>query len=112
MKSLKEIAYYTECDLYAVTETKLKQNEKIVVKGYKWVGKIREERDRGEVGILTKDTSINGIAIEPITAKNIEILLLKLNLNNSENLTMMIYYGKQESRTNKEEAIAEAEFKT
>ena len=65
MKSLKEIAYYAECDLYVVTETKLKQNEKIVVKVYKWVGKIREERDGGGVGILIKDTSINSIAIEP-----------------------------------------------
>ena len=45
--------------------------------------------------------------IEPITAKNIELLLLKLNLNNSEYLIIMIYYGKQESRTNKEEAVAE-----
>ena len=107
MKSLKELVYSTECDLYAVTETNLKQNENIVVKGYKWVGKIRQERDGGGVGILIKGTLINGITIEPITAKNIELLLLKLNLNNSEYLIIMIYYGKQESRTNKEEAVAE-----
>ena len=62
MKSLKEIVYPTECDLYAVTETNLKQNENIVVKGYKWVGKIRQERDGGGVGILIKDTLINGIS--------------------------------------------------
>ena len=36
--------------------TNLKQNENIVVKGYKWVGKIRQERDGGGVGILIKDT--------------------------------------------------------
>ena len=77
------------------------------MKGYKWVGKIRQERDGGGVGILMKDTLINGITIEPITAKNIELLLLKLNLNNSEYLIIMMYYGKQESRTNKEEAVAE-----
>ena len=107
MKSLKEIVYSTECDLYSVTEMNLKQNENIVVKGYKWVGKIGEERNGGGNGILIKDTLINDITIEPITAKNIEVLLLKLNLNNSEYLVIMIYYGKQESRTNKEEAIAE-----
>ena len=107
MKLLKEIVYSTECDLYTVTETNLKQNENIVVKGYKWVGKIREERNGGGNGILITDTLINDITIEPITAKNIEVLLLKLNLNNSEYLVIMIYYGKQESRTNKEEAIAE-----
>ena len=107
MKSLKEIVYSTECDLYSVTEMNLKQNENIVVKGYKWVGKIREKRNGGGNGILIKDTLINDITIEPITAKNIEVLLLKLNLNNSEYLVIMIYYGKQESRTNKEEAIAE-----
>ena len=89
MKSLKEIVYSTECDLYAVTETTLKQNENIVVKGWKWVGKVRQERDGGGVGILIKDTLINGITIVPITAKNIKILLLKLNLNNSEYLIIM-----------------------
>ena len=77
MKSLKEIVYSTECDLYAVIETNLKQNENIFVKGYKWVGKIRQERDGGGVGILIKDTLINGITIEPIAAENIELLLLK-----------------------------------
>ena len=101
MKSLKDIVYSTECVLYAVTETNLKQNENIVVKMYKWIGKIRQERDGGGVGKLIKDTLINGITIEPITAKNIELLLLKLNLNNNEYLIIMIYYGKQESRTNK-----------
>ena len=44
--------------------------------------------------------------MKPITAKNIEILLLKLNLNNSKNLIILINYQKQESYTNKEEAIA------
>ena len=107
MKSLKEMVYSTDCDLYAVTETNLKQNENIHVKGYKWIGKIRQERDGGRVGILLKDTLISDITIEPITAKNIELLLLKLNLNNSEYLIIMIYYRIQESRTNKEEAVAE-----
>ena len=62
---------------------------------------------RGRIGILKKDTLKNGIIIDQITAKNIEILLLKQNLNNSEYLIMMIYYRKQESGTSKEEAIAE-----
>ena len=62
---------------------------------------------RGRIGILRKDTLKNGITIDQITAKNIEILLLKQNLNNSEYLIMMIYYRKQESGTSKEEAIAE-----
>ena len=35
MKSIKEMVYSTDCDLYAVTETNLKQNENIHVKGYK-----------------------------------------------------------------------------
>lgn len=42
--------------------------------------------------------------MEPITAKNIEILLLKLNLNNSK-YPIMIYYGKEESCANKEESF-------
>ena len=46
---------------------------KIVVKGYKWVRKIREERDGGGVGILIKDVLIKGIIIEPVTAKNRDI---------------------------------------
>ena len=35
MESLKEIVYPTECYLFAVTEMNLKQNEIIVVEGYK-----------------------------------------------------------------------------
>ena len=85
----------------------LEQNESITVKEYKWVGNIKEEKDVGGFGILIKDKLINGIATEPITAKNKEILLLKLNLNNSENLITMIYNGKQQTCTNKEESIAE-----
>ena len=42
--------------------------------------------------------------MEPITAKNIEILLLKLNLNNSK-YPIMIYYGKEESCAKKEESF-------
>ena len=61
----------------------------------------------GGIGIFKKDTLKNGITIDQITAKNIEISLLKQNLNNSEYLIMMIYYRKQESGTSKEEAIAE-----
>ena len=45
---------YNLCDLYAVTGTILKQNENIVVKGYRWVGKIRGEKD-GD-GVRSKDT--------------------------------------------------------
>ena len=45
---------YDLFNLYAVTETNLKQNENIVVKWYKWVEKIREERD-GD-GLRSKDT--------------------------------------------------------
>ena len=54
--SIKNNLYdlFNLCDLYAVTETNLKQNENIVVKWYKWVEKIREERD-GD-GLRSKDT--------------------------------------------------------
>ena len=70
---------------------------------YKRVGKITVERDGGEVGIWIKDTLINGITIEPITAKTIEILLLKINLSDNEYLIIMIYYVKQESRKNQKQ---------
>ena len=103
MKSLKETVDSTEYELYAITETNFKQNENIVVEEYKRVGKITVERDGGGVGIWIKDTLINGITIEPITAKTIEILLLKINLSDNEYLIIMIYYVKQESRTNQKQ---------
>ena len=65
--------------------------------------KYKRERDEGGAGIWTKDTLINGITIEPITAKTIEILLLKINLSDNEYLIIMIYYVKQESRTNQKQ---------
>ena len=70
---------------------------------YKRVGKITVERDGGGVGIWIKDTLINGITIEPTTAKTIEILLLKINLSDNEYLIIMIYYVKQESRKNQKQ---------
>ena len=70
---------------------------------YKRVGKITVERHGGGVGIWIKDTLINGITIEPITAKTIEILLLKINLSDNEYLIIMIYYVKQESRKNQKQ---------
>ena len=76
---------------------------KTVVEEYKRVGKITVERDGGGVGIWIKDTLINGITIEPITAKTIEILLLKINLSDNEYLIIMIYYVKQESRKNQKQ---------
>ena len=103
MKSLKETVDSTEYELYAITETNFKQNENIVVEEYKRVGKITVERDGGGVGIWIKDTLINGITIEPITAKTIEILLLKINLSDNEYLIIMIYYVKQESRKNQKQ---------
>ena len=103
MKSLKETVDSTEYELYAITETNFKQNENIVVEEYKGVGKITVERDGGGVGIWIKDTLINGITIEPITAKTIEILLLKINLSDNEYLIIMIYYVKQESRKNQKQ---------
>ena len=65
--------------------------------------KHKRERDEGGAGMWTKDTLINGITIEPITAKTLEILLLKINLNDNEYLIIMIYYVKQESRTNQKQ---------
>ena len=103
MKSLKETVDSTEYELYAITETNFKQNENIAVEEYKRVGKITVERDGGGVGIWIKDTLINGITIEPITAKTIEILLLKINLSDNEYLIIMIYYVKQESRKNQKQ---------
>ena len=103
MKSLKETVDSTEYELYAITETNFKQNENIVVEEYKRVGKITVERDGGGVGIWIKDTLINGITIEPITAKTIEILLLKINLSDNEYLIIMIYYVKRESRKNQKQ---------
>ena len=35
-----------------ITETKLKEKQKINIKGYKWIGKIRKQKDGGGVGIL------------------------------------------------------------
>ena len=126
MNSLKETVYSTACGVYATTKVNLRPNENMVAKGYKWFGNIREERDGGGVGILIKGQLINGITIKPITANNKEILLLTylhcvIYLISSiviciftidlfiviGNLNVKIFYGKQESHKNKEEAIAE-----
>ena len=85
----------------------MKPNENIKIKGYKWVGKERaENKEGGGVGILIKNDIIKACTINQIDTK-IEIMSLNIKTKYNEDLNIFIYYGKQESRTTKEEAINE-----
>ena len=52
--SLKQILINNPCEIIALCETHLKQNEKVNVPGYKWIGLNRKDKDGGGIGFLNK----------------------------------------------------------
>ena len=89
-------------DLFLIPETQLKNNVGVHFDGYNFFGRSRTDKSGGGVGILIKDEFSHCIA--PHTSqREIEILWLSVRRKNKIPIYFGIYYGKQESRTNKEE---------
>ena len=51
MQSLKQILS-KPCHIFAITETLLKDNEKVNIQHFKWIGLNRQNKDRGGIGFL------------------------------------------------------------
>ena len=52
IRSLESLLDAYKIDIVLISETMLKNNEQLNIKGYKWVGKNRRNRNGGGVGIL------------------------------------------------------------
>jgi len=79
-----------------ITETHLSKGEKINIKGYKWVGKERKDKQGGGIGFLIRNDIANLTeTTEPNPNHSTETLWLKLKTRNPMHIG--ITYGKQEN---------------
>ena len=97
-----EIVHDCDPQIFLLTETHLRSNIGINIKGYKFYGRKREGKNGGGVGILVRDDILDKTAVH-ISNRNIEIMWISAHKNQSKPLFIGVYYGQQESRTNKTE---------
>ena len=84
-----------------ITETMLTHSHGLQIDGYSYIGKLRMGRSGG-VGILVSN-NVKGAITPHETSRNIEIIWISINRKLDRPLFLGVYYGKQETRTNKEE---------
>ena len=98
IKSLESLLEAEKIQVALITETKLKEKQKINIKGYKWIGKNRKQKDGGGVGILiTKN--IEKHVLEDNTGEEYEDLeskWIKLE-SRPKNISIGVFYGPQEN---------------
>ena len=92
--------------LMMLTETLLPTNNGIVIDGYKFFGRARSNKKGGGVGILVNNNIISQVTTH-ISERQIEIMWVSIRRKNLKPLFVGCYYGRQESRCNKDEITIE-----
>ena len=105
-KALKKF-YLKQCDIFAITETNLKDKEKVNINGYTWAGKNRAS-EGGGIGFLINKKIEAAIIIEQQENTNTEIMWIRIQLKRKETRFIGLIYGKQERNNN---ATLDKEFK-
>ena len=88
--------------LFLLTETQLRSNVGITIPNYTFYGKSREKRIGGGVGLLVRNDIRQNIYIHT-SNRNLEIIWASVRRKKTHPILIGAYYGKQESRTNKED---------
>ena len=96
---LKQILINSPCEIIALCERHLKQNKKISIPAYKWIGLNREDKHCGGIGFLINNNIVKSCFVEPQTNDGIEIMTNRLELKQNKTIIICIYYGKQETKT-------------
>ena len=65
--SLKQILIKNPCEIIALCETHIKQNFKVNVPGYKWIGLSRKDKDGGGIVFLINNNIVKSCFVEPQT---------------------------------------------
>ena len=100
MKSIETIVDTEKPDLLLITETHLKGKERMNIKGHKWIGKNRQKKQGGGIGILISD-KISRYVTEDCTGEeyeDTEILWIKIKTR-PKNIAVGVFYGPQENQT-------------
>ena len=100
--SLTEILHEKNPQIFLITETQLRSNTGTNIDGYTFYGRPRGNQPGGGVGILVRNDIRNNVAPH-INDRNLEIMWVSIRRKNFPPLFIGTYYGKQESRTSKEE---------
>ena len=102
INSLTEILHEHDPQLFILTETQLKSNTGINIKGYTLFSRIRVNGTGGGVAILVRNDMMKHVAPH-ISDRNIELMWVSIRRKQQAPIFVGSYYGKQESRTSKEE---------
>ena len=113
MQSKKDSIYDIILDLKPeialFTETHLKTNASFKINGHSFFGETRTDKCAGGVGILVRDDLKH--CVTPHTSnRDIEITWISIKRGNMNPSFIGVYYGKQESRVNKEEIEEEMDL--
>ena len=88
------------------TETMLKSQCGLQLDGFTFIGRSREKKSSGGVGILVND-EIKNVITPHETTKDIELIWVSVRRRQQKPIYIGVYYGKQESRNNRNEMLAE-----
>ena len=102
MNSLIEILDDQNPHIYLLTETQLRSNVGMKIEGYTFYSRKREGKNGGGVGILVRNDLLHKSAPH-ITDRSIELMWISLRTTTGRPTMIGVYYGPQESRTNKDE---------
>ena len=100
--SLTEILHEHNPQMFILTETLLKSNTGINIKGYTLFSRIRTNGTGGGVAILVRNDVMKFVAPH-ISDRNTELMWVSIRRKQQAPIFVGSYYGKQESRTSKEE---------
>ena len=104
--SLIEIAQDCNPQLFLLTETQTRSNVPIQIPGYVFHGRKREGMNGGGVEILVRDDLRSNTSVHK-SQRRLEIMWVSIRRKNLPPLFFGTYYGRQETRTSKEEIEAE-----
>ena len=109
--SLIEILNDNKPHLFFLTETQMRSNSNEQFDGYTFFGRKREGKLGGGVAFLARN-DIKHNLMTHFSERNIEILWTSIRRKGQPPLFIGTYYGKQETRSNKEEIEKEIELLT
>ena len=100
--SLLEILNTNQPHLFLLTETQKRSNINEKIGEYTFLSKVREDKNGGGVGILVRDDIKHSVSPH-VPDRNIELIWVFIKRKKKRPLFIGSYYGKQETRTSKNE---------
>ena len=95
-KSIKKILFETRCDIFAITETNLKDKEKVNINGDTWAGKNRAS-EGGGIGFLIINKIKTAITIEQQENTRTEIMWIRIQLKRKETCLLNYFMGNKKA---------------